>query len=127
MMIIGYGKLSGTSCDRCQVRIPDAHEFLTVNLNAESFALCAFCGMGVGLMGEAQFAAHIESGNPKVSPTLKALHAAREALYASALRHRAAGDTEAAEECDRQAYSAALAAGYLEQQEWNAADTEGTG
>lgn len=127
MMILGYGKLSGTSCDRCQERIPDGLDFLTVNLNAEDFALCGPCGVGVACMSEAEFSAHMAGGNPKVSPTLKALRAAREALYASALRHRAAGDTDAAEECDRQAYSASLAAGYLEQQEWNAANLEGTG
>jgi hypothetical protein len=38
-----------------------------------------------------------------------------------------ARDEDAALECDRQAYSASLAAGYLEQQEWNAANLEGRG
>ena len=127
MMILGYGKLSGTSCDRCQDRIPDEQEFLTVSLSADSFALCGPCGVGVACMNESEFVAHIASGNPKVSPTLKALRAAVDALYASAARHRTAGDNAAAEECDRQAYSANLAAGYLEQQEWSAANLEGTG
>jgi len=126
-MILGYGKLSGTSCDRCQDRIPNGTDFLTVNLNATDFALCGPCGVGVACMSEAEFVAHIAGGNPKASPTLKALRDASDALYASAGRHHVAGDTAAAEECDRQAYSAALAAGYLEQQEWSAKNLEGTG
>ena len=127
MMTFGYGKISGTSCDRCQARIQDGQPFLLVTLNATNFALCGPCGVGTACMGEAEFLAHIASGTPKVSPALKALRAAAAALYASAGRHRVAGDTAAADECDRQAYSAHLAAGYLEQQEWNAADLKGTG
>ena len=127
MKIIGYGKISGTACDRCQEGIPDEQEFLMVSANAGSLAICGSCGVGVACMNEAEFVAHIAGGNPKVSPTLKALRAAVDALYASAARHRTAGDTTAANECDRQAYSANLAAGYLEQQEWSAANLEGTG
>jgi len=122
MMIFGYGKLSGTSCDRCPDLIQDGKEFLLVNVDGESFALCGSCGAGTPLMDEAEFSAHIASGSPKESPALKALHAARDALRASALRHRSAGDFKASDECDRQAYSASLAAGHLEQQEWSAAN-----
>lgn len=98
-----------------------------VNLNATDYALCGPCGVGVACMSDPEFMSHIVGGTPKASPTLKALIAARDALYASALRHRDAGDTDAAAECDRQAYSASISAGYLEQQEWSAANLEGTG
>ena len=127
MMIFGYGSLAlGTDCDRCQERIPGRQEMLLVNVDAESFALCHSCRIGAQNMDESEFSAHIASGSPKWSPILKTLRDSRDALYASARRHRVAGDIEAAQECERQAYSASLAAGHLEQQEWSAANQEGT-